>query len=27
MHVMTKPFGMDALAGRIRELIEAGAKN
>lgn len=23
MHVMTKPFGMDALATRIRELIEA----
>ncbi|WP_260597532.1 hybrid sensor histidine kinase/response regulator [Sphingomonas endolithica] len=23
MHVLTKPFGMDALAGRIRELIEA----
>ena len=24
MHVMTKPFAMDALAGRIRELIERG---
>ena len=24
MHVMTKPFGMDALASRIRELIETG---
>jgi hypothetical protein len=23
MHVMTKPFPMDALAGRLRELIES----
>jgi DNA-binding response OmpR family regulator len=23
MHVMTKPFAMDVLASRIRELIEA----
>jgi hypothetical protein len=22
MHVLTKPFAMDALAGRIRQLIE-----
>ena len=26
MHVLTKPFAMDALAGRIRELIASGAK-
>lgn len=24
MHIMTKPFAMEALAGRIKELIEAG---
>ncbi len=24
MHVMTKPFAMEALAGRIRELIGGG---
>ena len=24
MHVLTKPFGMETLAGRIRELLEAG---
>ena len=23
MHVLTKPFGMETLAGRIRELLEA----